>query len=149
MAALKGILKNDIFFSFGILKEYISLHCKYAKPAMTYLFEMGFFMFIRILIPQRYKAVVLSWILISKCVSGLATWRGNSLLLLYNSKFVQMPNPTNLEQKRSTVTSTSTLSANVKAIFVLIMLVLTIINPILFILPFIACFISAKKGGLL
>lgn len=54
-----------------------------------------------------------------------------------------------LEQKRSTVTSTSTLSANVKAIFVLIMLVLTIINPILFLLPFIACFISAKKGGLL
>lgn len=37
MAALKGILKNDIFFSFGILKEYISLHCKYAKPAMTYM----------------------------------------------------------------------------------------------------------------
>lgn len=31
----------------------------------------------------------------------------------------------------------------------LLMLVLTIINPILFILPFIACFISAKKGGLL
>lgn len=24
MAALKGILKNDIFFSFGILKEYIT-----------------------------------------------------------------------------------------------------------------------------
>lgn len=44
---------------------------------------------------------------------------------------------------------TSALSANVKAAFVLIMLVLTIINPILFILPFIACFISAKKGGLL
>ena len=89
MAALKGILKNDIFFSFGILKEYIScllyisLHCKYAKPAMTYLFEMGFFMFIRILIPQRYKAVVLSWILISKCVSGLATWRGSSLSSFY------------------------------------------------------------------
>ena len=83
MAALKGILKNDIFFSFGILKEYISLHCKYAKPAMTYLFEMGFFMFIRILIPQRYKAVVLSWILISKCVSGLATWRGGSLSSFY------------------------------------------------------------------
>ncbi len=60
-----------------------------------------------------------------------------------------MPNSMKLEQKRSTVTSTSTLSANVKAIFVLIMLVLTIINPILFLLPFIACFISAKKGGLL
>lgn len=31
MAALKGILKNDIFFSFGILKEYISLHCEVTK----------------------------------------------------------------------------------------------------------------------
>lgn len=58
MAALKGILKNDIFFSFGILKEYISLHCKYAKPAMTYLFEMGFFMFIRILQKQSYNKKV-------------------------------------------------------------------------------------------
>lgn len=30
-----------------------------------------------------------------------------------------------------------------------LMLVLTIINPILFIIPFLLCFISAKKGGLL
>ena len=28
-----------------------------------------------------------------------------------------------------------------------LMLVLTIINPILFIIPFLLCFISAKKGG--
>lgn len=81
--ALKGILKNNIFFFFEIPIEYISLWRKYAKPAMTYLFEMGFFMFIRILIPQRYKAVVLSWILISKCVSGLATLRGYSLSSFY------------------------------------------------------------------
>lgn len=31
----------------------------------------------------------------------------------------------------------------------LLMLVLTIINPILFIIPFLLCFISVKKGGLL
>lgn len=81
--ALKGILKNNIFFSFEIWIRYISLWRKYAKPAMTYLFEMVFFMLIRILIPQRYKAVVLSWILISKCVSGLATLRGYSLSPFY------------------------------------------------------------------
>nr|DAI95903.1 MAG TPA: Photosystem Q(B) protein [Caudoviricetes sp.] len=29
------------------------------------------------------------------------------------------------------------------------MLVLTFINPFLFVVPFIVCFLSAKKGGLL
>lgn len=66
---------------------------------------------------------------------------------LYNSKFVLMPNPTNLEQKRSIVTSTSTLTADVKALFILLMLVFTFINPILFCIPFVLCVLSMKKGG--
>jgi len=64
-------------------------------------------------------------------------------------KFVLMPNPTNLEQKRSTVTSTSTLTADVKALFILLLLVLTIINPMVFVIPFALCVLSGRKGGVL
>lgn len=60
-----------------------------------------------------------------------------------------MPNPTNLEQKRSTVTSTSTLTADVKALFILLLLVLTIINPMAFVIPFALCVLSGRKGGVL
>ena len=55
----------------------------------------------------------------------------------------------NLEQKRSTVTSTSTLTADVKALFILLLLVLTIINPMVFVIPFALCVLSGRKGGVL
>ena len=75
--------------------------------------------------------------------------RQQPFFFLYNSKFVLMPNPTNLEQKRSTVTSTSTLTADVKALFILLLLVLTIINPMVFVIPFALCVLSGRKGGVL
>ena len=75
--------------------------------------------------------------------------RQQPFFFLYNSKFVLMPNPTNLEQKRSTVTSRSTLTADVKALFILLLLVLTIINPMVFVIPFALCVLSGRKGGVL
>ena len=71
------------------------------------------------------------------------------LLFYITQNFVLMPNPTNLEQKRSTVTSTSTLTADVKALFILLLLVLTIINPMVFVIPFALCVLSGRKGGVL
>lgn len=57
-----------------------------------------------------------------------------------------MPSPMKLEQERSTVTPTSTHTASVKAVITLFMLVLTFINPLLFIVPTALCGYSLSKS---
>lgn len=51
-----------------------------------------------------------------------------------------------LEQERSTVTPTSTRTASVKAVITMLMLVLTFINPVLFIIPTALCGYSLSKS---
>ena len=79
-----------------------------------------------------------------------ANGKSNGFLYIHNSNFsVKMPTNNEIRVKVNNSNHKSALVANVKATSVLLMLVLTFINPFLFVVPFIVCFLSAKKGGLL
>lgn len=103
-------------------RKSVSLRCKYAKPALTYLFARGFFMSRRLFIVQNTGLLFSHGCSLQKCVSGLATWRGNSPSSFFKSQISFMPNPMKLENGRIICTPQSTSGSTKTAIIAFVII---------------------------
>ena len=85
----------------------VSLQCKYAKPA-KYAIRKGLFYVLRLPIVLHIGVLFSRGCSYESMCIGFGDLERQRPFFLYNVLISSMPNPMKLEQKRSTVTSTST-----------------------------------------